>query len=162
MSIKESALTTITSIAQSDYVRAVTSAGGSRKLTVANLAKTVLEAYVIHSEAITITIGTTSATNTAQRVSGVVTLPIVLTNSSGFTGFTSGTTVATLPVGYRPTTARYGTIIARDNGVWASANYAHIVVNVNSDGTVKLYGNETSIRAMKYINGLFTYIASAT
>ena len=45
MSIKESALNAITSIAQSDYIRAVTSAGASRRVTVANLAKAIIESY---------------------------------------------------------------------------------------------------------------------
>ncbi len=45
MSIKESALTAITSITQSDFVRAVTSAGASRRITVANLAKAIVESY---------------------------------------------------------------------------------------------------------------------
>ena len=45
MSIKESALTAITSIAQSDFVRAVTSAGASRRITVSNLAKAIVESY---------------------------------------------------------------------------------------------------------------------
>lgn len=45
MSIKESALTAITSIAQSDFIRAVTSAGASRRITLANLAKAVVEQY---------------------------------------------------------------------------------------------------------------------
>lgn len=45
MSIKESALTAITSIAQSDFIRAVTSAGASRRVTVANLAKAIIESY---------------------------------------------------------------------------------------------------------------------
>ena len=45
MSIKESALSAITSIAQSDFVRAVTAAGASRRVTVANLAKAIIEQY---------------------------------------------------------------------------------------------------------------------
>jgi len=45
MSIKESALSAITSITQSDFIRAVTSAGASRRVTVANLAKAIIEAY---------------------------------------------------------------------------------------------------------------------
>lgn len=45
MSIKESALSAITSITQSDFVRAVTSAGASRRITVANLAKAIVESY---------------------------------------------------------------------------------------------------------------------
>ena len=45
MAIKESALAAITSIAQSDFVRAVTAAGASRRITVANLAKAIVENY---------------------------------------------------------------------------------------------------------------------
>lgn len=45
MSIKESALTAITAISNSDFVRAVTSAGASRRITVANLAKQIVEGY---------------------------------------------------------------------------------------------------------------------
>lgn len=42
MAIKESALSLITSIAQSDFVRVVTSAGASRKVTVAKLSEAIL------------------------------------------------------------------------------------------------------------------------
>lgn len=45
MAIKESALSLITSIAQGDWVRAVTSAGASRRITFANLAKAIVESY---------------------------------------------------------------------------------------------------------------------
>lgn len=45
MSIRESALSVISSIAQGDFVRAVTSDGNSRRVTVANLAKAVVESY---------------------------------------------------------------------------------------------------------------------
>jgi len=45
MSIKESALSAITSISNSDFVRAVTSAGASRRITVSNLAKQIIEGY---------------------------------------------------------------------------------------------------------------------
>lgn len=45
MSIKESALNAITSITQSDFIRAVTAAGASRRVTVANLAKAIIESY---------------------------------------------------------------------------------------------------------------------
>jgi len=45
MSIKESALSTIASISNSDFVRAVTSAGASRRITVSNLAKQIIEGY---------------------------------------------------------------------------------------------------------------------
>lgn len=45
MAIRESVLNTINSIATSDFVRAVTSAGASSKVTVSNLAKAIIENY---------------------------------------------------------------------------------------------------------------------
>lgn len=45
MSIRESALSLISSISQSDYLRAVTSGGNSRRVTMANAAKAVVEGY---------------------------------------------------------------------------------------------------------------------
>lgn len=41
MSIKESALSAITSIAQNDFIRVVTAAGASRRISLANLANTI-------------------------------------------------------------------------------------------------------------------------
>ena len=45
MGIRESALSVISAIAQGDFVRAVTSDGNSRRVTVANLAKAIVESY---------------------------------------------------------------------------------------------------------------------
>lgn len=45
MSIKESALNTITALTNSDFVRMVTSAGASRKATLQNIAQHVIESY---------------------------------------------------------------------------------------------------------------------
>lgn len=45
MGIKESALAAMTTITQSDLIRAVTAAGASRRITVANLAKAIIENY---------------------------------------------------------------------------------------------------------------------
>lgn len=45
MAIKESALTAITSITNGDFIRAVLSGGGSRRISGGNLAKYVIETY---------------------------------------------------------------------------------------------------------------------
>lgn len=45
MGIKESALAAITSITQSDFIRAVTTTGASRRITTANLSKEIIEHY---------------------------------------------------------------------------------------------------------------------
>ena len=46
MAIKESELTTYSTIATSDYVRSVTSSGASRKTLASDLAKTIVEQYI--------------------------------------------------------------------------------------------------------------------
>ena len=45
MAIRESLLDALSSIATSDFVRSVTAAGASSKVTVSNLAKTIIENY---------------------------------------------------------------------------------------------------------------------
>lgn len=105
------------------------------------------------TQSVTLTIGTTSNSMTVQKFGKVVVLPIVMTNTNGFSDFTSGAAIGTLPEGYRPSSSRYGIIACRDTGMWASANYANIVVAIEPDGSIKLYGNETEIKASKYITG---------
>lgn len=45
MSIKESALNTITALTNSDFIRMVTSAGASRKATLQSIAQHIIESY---------------------------------------------------------------------------------------------------------------------
>lgn len=45
MAIRESELMTVSVVDTSDFVRAVTAGGGSRKATVSDLAKTIVEDY---------------------------------------------------------------------------------------------------------------------
>lgn len=77
MSIKESALSAITSISNSDFVRAVTSAGASRRITVSNLAKQIIEGYA----------GSTVA-GSAQSVKSA--LDSLNSNMASFAGWKTG------------------------------------------------------------------------
>lgn len=113
MSIKESALNAITSITQRDFIRAVTSAGASRRVTVANLAKAIIESYTGSSLA-----GSNQSVKAAfdelNADSGWIELTtnvkyrkvgkICYVNIDGYTATqTSGAeTIGTLPEGYRP------------------------------------------------------------
>lgn len=82
MAIKESALSLITSIAQNDWVRAVTSAGASRRITVANLAKAVGAVKVNKASVSSLptTISNSGITQTMEVVN------CVLSNSSAQVG----------------------------------------------------------------------------
>lgn len=69
MAIRESLLNTISTIATSDFVRAVTSAGASSKVTVSNLAKAIIENYTGSSLA-----GSSQSLKNAIDSQGVITL----------------------------------------------------------------------------------------
>lgn len=120
MAIKESALSLITSITQSDLVRTVTSSGASRRITVANLAKAIVESYTgsslggsnqsvkdaidslnsKNSETITLDSSATAGSNESYCYNtGKVTTVFL-----DFTPNSSGTLldIAMLPEGFRP------------------------------------------------------------
>lgn len=82
MAIKESALSLITSITQSDWIRAVTRAGASRRITVADLAKAVGSVKVSETSvsSLPITISNAEITSTMEVVNSV------LSNSSAQVG----------------------------------------------------------------------------
>ena len=103
-------------------------------------------------------IGTVSATVTVHKESGIVSVPITIGNGTAFSGFTSGMSIGTLPSGFRPAATRTADVDCRDNGVWASANYATAIVQVDSSGDVKLFGNQTAIQTMKYISGSIMFV----
>lgn len=90
MSIKESALSVISSIAQSDFVRAVTSDGNSRRVTVANLSKAVGVVKVSKNS-----VSSLSTTITDSRITATMeVVNCVLSNPSAQTGDWTVTTSA--------------------------------------------------------------------
>lgn len=120
MSIKESALSAITSISNSDFVRAVTSAGASRRITVSNLAKQIIEGYEgstvagsaqsiksaldslnSKSGVPTSSVGTIVSWSNVRRSGNTVTLAFAVDMTQTVSGFTE---IANIPQGFRPST----------------------------------------------------------
>ena len=124
MAIKESALAAITSIAQTDFVRMVTSAGASRRATLANIAKAIIENYTGSSLG-----GSTQSVKAA--VDSVSSNFIAVTGSGGYS---SETTTSALKTAYNALPGnciRIGTLTSGDFGgiivVKASNDYGVIV-----------------------------------
>ena len=78
-------------------------------------------------------------------------LKISIGDGSAFSTATGSDTIGTLPAMCRPSSVRYGAGLARDNGVWASANYTPVMVLINANGNVDIRGNATAIKTCKYI-----------
>lgn len=128
MSIKESALTAITSIAQSDFIRAVTSAGASRRITLANLAKAIVESYTgsslagssqsvksaIDSLNSKSTIDANSYLESAEAGANAQTRFMrshnvaIISIKTEIRSHTEDDVIATIPEGYRPSAVIYG------------------------------------------------------
>lgn len=73
-----------------------------------------------------------------------------------FTGLTGNENIATLPAEYRPAHAIHYTILGRDAGAWASANFYPFVLQVTTSGTVTIRGSTADLGNTKY------YAASAS
>lgn len=119
MSIKESALNTITALTNSDFIRMVTSAGASRKATLQNIAQHVIESYTgsslagknqsvkaaldgLNSTTVSITPadGVTLTRNTSARLGRLVVINAYFTCDSLTAN--ASTTVGTIEAAARP------------------------------------------------------------
>lgn len=98
MSIKESALSAITSITQSDFIRVVTSAGASRRISFANLSNSLLSSS---SGVPTSSVGTIVSWSNVRRSGNTVTLAFAVDMTQTVSGFTE---IANVPQGFRPST----------------------------------------------------------
>ena len=117
MSIKESALTAITAISNSDFVRAVTSAGASRRITVANLAKQIVEGYAGSSlagsrQSVKSAIDSLNSKQAYTTLSNAHDLNNILTEGRYYI---SGTSPANAPAG--EWTYCYMIVLARNEGL---------------------------------------------
>lgn len=74
-----------------------------------------------------------------------------INKSDGFSGFTSGVTIGTLPTGYIPTSQVRIPILARDTLNWGTANYANAILTIDTTGEVHIYGTTTLLATMKAI-----------
>ena len=173
MSIKESALTAITSIAQSDFIRAVTSAGASRRITIANLAKAIIEQYTGSSlagssqsvKSAIDSLNSKTATSVAQPSSTPEAITLGATwdvyalHDSHFatlqmnfnvTAATSGTNidVVTLPAAVKPKRSVYKIAITQSGSPY--------ILNVTVGGVLRLYFFNT-ISSSVFLRETFTY-----
>lgn len=132
MSIKESALSAITSISNSDFVRVVTSAGASRRITVSNLAKQIIEGYAGSTQSLTPTTG--SGSGKVSKVGQVVTV------RGAFTGYPSAEEgwkeICVLPSGYVPSTQV--DILGFDNNT-NSISEIPMQIRITTEGAVRFY-----------------------
>ena len=110
----------------------------------------------------TATIGTQTVTAIANYKGGAVTLRFSTTFTSGtpFAEVTSGTTLLTLPAGFRPLNAYSMPIVIATGSTSATAIYESAYVNVNTDGTVKIYGNISKIQGANLVIGTLTFVTA--
>lgn len=70
---------------------------------------------------------------------------------TAFASFTPGSTVGTIPAGYRPSTMIIGSGFCRTEAGWTAVTMAPIQFVITSDGVIKAYGNQAAIRACSYL-----------
>lgn len=168
MSIKESALNTITALTNSDFVRMVTSAGASRKATLQNIAQHIIENYTGSSlagsnqsvksalDALNSTLRCESFAESctwnsnldvtqAWKTGHIVQL-IVRAKSS--TSHAEGEVICEIPEGYRPAYTMYTTMYMQ-GGVQA-------VVQVSAAGKCVLYLAPSYPTGRFYANIVYT------
>lgn len=153
MSIKESALTAVTSITNADFTRIVLSGGGSRRVLVANLAKHIIENYASSSlggvtrsikAALDLVATNTYMSVTATPSSGLTlgttkTINVYRRGAVGFLQYNiivasatvASHTLCTIPDGYRPATAGQKIATTQSGGVY--------IISWATDGTVSFY-----------------------
>lgn len=141
-----------------------------RKFTLAGLAKWILETYTGTSlggaaqsvkSAVDSLFAGSSSTFTFSLGGWTISTPIVKrgrvvewTIGSGgttFASFVPGSTVGTIPAGYRPSTMVIGSGFCRTEAGWTAVTMAPIQFVITSDGDIKAYGNQAAIRACSYL-----------
>jgi hypothetical protein len=136
MSIKESALSTIASISNSDFVRAVTSAGASRRITVTNLAKQIIEGYAGSTvagaaQSVKVALDSLNSRIANTSFSSVSSLNTAILQSNLVTGLATGAVVSALTNGTVSSTHRF-------IGYRADDTTADLLLFSLSNGTIVL------------------------
>lgn len=113
-------------------------------------------------ETMSVTLGTVTETYTIKKYGRVATLSMNIGSTSGtpFSGISDNPTLGTIPNGFRPSGSAqvFSTGQARTSGAWASATYYPVVVGVQTDGTLKIYGNTNNIKTCQFVTFSITYI----
>lgn len=93
-----------------------------------------------------------------RKTGNVVMCQITHGNGTTFSGLTGIDSICTIPSGYRPQTTVLFTVLARDNGQWANANYVPVLIRVTSSGAAEIRQNKNVLNTMNYISGTATWI----
>lgn len=84
-------------------------------------------------------------------------LSLSLGNGTAFSSATGNDTILSGLVTFKPIVEVPAQISARDNGVWASANYYPCTMNISTDGTISIRGKSTELKTCKYLAGYAVY-----
>lgn len=110
------------------------------------------------SASVTFTLSGVSSTRTVYKYGHVGLINCSLGNDTAFSSATGSNTLGTLPVGFRPPSTIQCAAIGRTSGTWATATFYILHLEIGTEGTVILRGNQTNIRACKYITISTAYV----
>lgn len=110
------------------------------------------------SASVTFTLSGVSSTKTIYKYGHIGLINCSLGNDTAFSSATGSNTLGTLPVGFRPPSTIQCAAIGRTSGTWASATFYILHLEIGTEGTVMLRGNQTNIRACKYITISTAYV----
>ncbi len=79
-------------------------------------------------------------------------------NGTAFNSATGSDGIIQLPSDCIPSSYKYGTLIARTGGYWATETYYTASIIVEQTGDVFINGNANNLKQCKYITGDFTYV----
>lgn len=105
------------------------------------------------SDSITVTMsGISDTSNSVVMKSGnVVDLRINVGNGTVMSAFTTSETICTLPSKYRPQSQKFIYGYIRTVGGWAVATYIPLLVQINTEGAVRVFGKQADIRTGQYV-----------
>jgi hypothetical protein len=114
--------------------------------------------------AITVGTGAVSQQINIRKDHNVVTFTISLydANQTGeFAIIDSGSSIGVVPSGYRPFYRSYTAgILQLGSTAWATSNKAIVMVSVDTDGTIKIYGSNNDIHNAEQLVVTVTYVAA--
>lgn len=117
---------------------------------------------VSSSDTVSTTYGgvTTASGCELRKIGNVVQCELQFGDGTTFSNLTGTDTICTIPNGFRPLVNTFATVSARDNGSWASANYATAVVRIGTNGAVTLRQNTSIMGTMKFVSGGLTWLTA--
>ena len=121
----------------------------------------MLNTVVIESTTVDTTYGGVTTTDgcVLRKSGNIVQCEIAFGDGTTFSNLTGTDRICFIPEGYRPLINTFVIFAARDNGTWASANYAIAIARIEADsGSVTVRQNTSVMSTMKYVTGGMTWI----